>query len=237
MSEQPAPGSDSAPPVPPVPPLPTPPVQPPPAAQPPYPTHPVPQQPYPSYSNAPVQPPYPTQPQAQPPYPTQPQAQPPYPTQPQAQAPYPTYVQTQPPHSAHPQRSAAPRPVGRPALGIVALVLGIIALVAPTVAVGPAAFTVGLEVAPALASPVPPSDLAILAPVRSWVLVGEIAFWTGTVLGIWAIAQAIVAITRRRGRGQGIAAVVIAPLGFVVFVSVASGFFFAGLAAGAPFGP
>ena len=207
MSEQPAPGSDSAPPPPPVPPLPIPPAQPPspPAAQPPYPAY------------APAQPPYPTHLQAQPPYPTHPQAHQPYPV--------------------HPQPPAAPRPIGRPALGIVALVLAIIALVAPTVAVGPAAFTVGLEVAPALASPVPPSDLAVLAPVRSWVLVGEIAFWAGTVLGIWAIAQAIVAITRRRGRGQGIAAVVIAPIGFVVFVSVASGFFFAGLAAGAPFGP
>lgn len=195
------------------------------------------EQPAPGSDSAPPPPPVPPLPipQAQPPSP--PAAQPPYPAYAPAQPPYPPHPQAHQPYPVHPQPPAAPRPIGRPALGIVALVLAIIALVAPTVAVGPAAFTVGLEVAPALASPVPPSDLAVLAPVRSWVLVGEIAFWAGTVLGIWAIAQAIVAITRRRGRGQGIAAVVIAPIGFVVFVSVASGFFFAGLAAGAPFGP
>jgi hypothetical protein len=214
MSEQPAPGSDSAPPPPPVPPLPAPPLQP------------------------PAQPPYPTSSPTQPPYPAHPSAPQPYPTHAPAQS-YPTSAPTQsyPMHAPPPSVPRAPRPAGHPALGIVALVLAIIALVAPTVAVGPAAFAVGLDVAPALASPVPPSDLAILAPVRGWVLVGEIAFWAGTVLGIWAIAQAIVAISRRRGRGQGIAAVVIAPLGFFVFVSVASGFFFAGLAAGAPLGP
>lgn len=55
--------------------------------------------------------------------------------------------------------------------------------------------------------------LALLSPVRTLVLWAEIGFWAGTVLGIWALIQGIVAIATRRGRGQGIAAVVIAALG------------------------
>ena len=59
--------------------------------------------------------------------------------------------------------------------------------------------------------------LALLSPVRTLVLWAEIGFWAGTVLGIWALIQGIVAIATRRGRGQGIAAVVIAALGPIAY--------------------
>ena len=44
-------------------------------------------------------------------------------------------------------------------------------------------------------------DWSMLTPVREWVLVGELAFWGGTVLGIWALVQGIIAIVKNRGRG------------------------------------
>lgn len=60
-------------------------------------------------------------------------------------------------------------------------------------------------------------DLSVLTPVREWVLLGEVAFWAGTLLGIWAIVQGIVAIVLRAGRVQGIVAIVLAAVGPVVF--------------------
>jgi hypothetical protein len=55
--------------------------------------------------------------------------------------------------------------------------------------------------------------LAALTPVRGQVLAVEIAFWAGFILGVWAIVQGIVAIARRRGRGFGIAAIIVAVIG------------------------
>jgi hypothetical protein len=72
--------------------------------------------------------------------------------------------------------------------------------------------------------------------VREWVLLGEIAFWAGTVLGIWAIVQGIVAIAKRRGLGTGIAAVVVAVVGFFIFVTTVYGAGLAGIATGASAG-
>ena len=47
--------------------------------------------------------------------------------------------------------------------------------------------------------------LALLSPVRDLVLWAEIGFWAGTVLGIWALIQGIVAIATRRGQaGTGV---------------------------------
>jgi len=66
-------------------------------------------------------------------------------------------------------------------------------------------------------------DLAVLTPVRTQVLWAEIAFWSGTVLGIVAIVLGIVAAAKRRGRGLGITAIVLAalgPFGFFLAVSV-----------------
>jgi hypothetical protein len=79
-------------------------------------------------------------------------------------------------------------------------------------------------------------DWSILTPVRDWVLMGEIAFWAGTAIGIWALVQGIVAIATRRGRGAGIAAVVIAAVGPLIFGAVVQGFLTAGFAAGSGIG-
>ncbi|MGB4777252.1 hypothetical protein, partial [Microbacterium sp.] len=79
--------------------------------------------------------------------------------------------------------------------------------------------------------------LALLSPVRGLVLWAEIGFWAGTVLGLWALVQGIVAIATARGggkgRGQGIAAVIVAALGPVVFAAVVAVTVSAGVAAGA----
>jgi hypothetical protein len=68
------------------------------------------------------------------------------------------------------------------------------------------------------------------------VLLGECAFWVGTVLGIWALVQGIVAIVRDRGRGLGIGAVVCALLGPVAFAIAANVFLSMGFASGSGIG-
>lgn len=75
--------------------------------------------------------------------------------------------------------------------------------------------------------------LSLLSPVRGLVLWAEIGFWVGTILGLWALVQGIVAIATRAGRGQGIAAVVVAAAGPVLFGVVVGAAITAGIAAGA----
>ena len=72
--------------------------------------------------------------------------------------------------------------------------------------------------------------------MRDWVLMGEVSFWVGTAIGVWALVQGIIAIVKGRGRGAGIAAVVIAALGPIAFGAVVQGFLTAGLAAGTGIG-
>ncbi|GAA3628895.1 hypothetical protein GCM10022200_09370 [Microbacterium awajiense] len=105
------------------------------------------------------------------------------------------------------------------ALGVVALVLALAAAVVASIVVTIAGFFVGLGTAHEfiVSPPGPDLDWRVLTPVRGWVLAAEIAFWIGTALGVWALVQGIVAIAKARGRGAGIAAVVIAGLGPVVF--------------------
>lgn len=128
----------------------------------------------------------------------------------------------------------APAPASS-TLGLVALVLSLVAAVLVPITTAVAGFNVGLGAGRELVlSPLSAGfDWSILTPVRDWVLLGEIAFWTGTVLGVWALVQSIIAIVKRRGRGQGIAAVVLAALGpafFAIALQIAVG---VGLAGGA----
>ncbi|MFT4235512.1 MAG: hypothetical protein QM607_11000, partial [Microbacterium sp.] len=51
-----------------------------------------------------------------------------------------------------------------------------------------------------------------LTPARDAVATAEFTFWAATVIGIIAIVLGIVAIAKRRGRGAGIAAVIISVL-------------------------
>lgn len=132
----------------------------------------------------------------------------------------------------HPGTPAATR--GTSSLGIVALLAAVAAALCAPIIAGIAAFNVGLGAGReiALRSLTADFDWSVLAPVRDWVLVGELAFWAGTAVGLWALIQGIVAIVKNRGRGAGIAAVVIAALGPILFgvaVQLAIG---AGLAAG-----
>lgn len=75
--------------------------------------------------------------------------------------------------------------------------------------------------------------LQLLSPVRGLVLWAEIGYWTGTVLGLAALALGITAIATRRGRGFGIAAVATAAAGPIVYALVVGAFIVAGIAAGA----
>ena len=125
-----------------------------------------------------------------------------------------------------------------PRLGAVALIASLGAALLAPLAVAVAAFNIGLGAGREIA--LRPMDIdfdwSVLTPVRDWVLLGEIAFWTGTILGVWAIVQGIIAIITRRGRRAGIAAVVIGALGAVIFAVTLQGFLAAGLGAGSGIG-
>ncbi|WP_372461349.1 hypothetical protein [Microbacterium aurantiacum] len=129
---------------------------------------------------------------------------------------------------------AGPPPAAAATLGIIAFVLSLVAAVGTSIVAAVAAYRVGLGAGRRLFDDamVGSFDWSFLAPVRGDVLWTEIAFWTGTALGIWALVQGIIAIVKRRGRGFGIAAVVIACLGPVVFGVVVQSLLAAGLAAG-----
>ncbi|MBN9179258.1 hypothetical protein [Microbacterium sp.] len=125
-----------------------------------------------------------------------------------------------------------------PGLGITAMV---VALVAVPLAVGAAAvigFRVGLGAGKEIAArPFGTTfDLSVLTPVRYDVLAGEIVFWTATALGVWALAQGIVALATARGRGPALIAVVVAALGPILFVGAAAVFVQAGMGAGSGIG-
>ncbi len=174
-------------------------------------------------------------PYARPPYPAQqyPQA---YPGQPPQ---YPGQPQFAAPGAPRPQGPyAPPLPERRPdgTLGVVALIAGVIALVGASIAVSIAAYQIGLGAGRQLAARALTADFdwSILAPVRDWVLLGEISFWVGTVFGLWALAQGIVAIVTGRGRGAGIAAAALAVAGPIAFIIALNVFLGLGLAAGFP---
>ena len=116
--------------------------------------------------------------------------------------------------------------------------LAVLAAVGATIVGSYAGYSIGLGTAREVM--IDPTDFdfdwSILTPVRGWVLVGELAFWAGTILGIWAIVQGIIAIVKNRGRGWGIAAVVVAAIGPIVFATGVQAFLAAGFASGASIG-
>lgn len=112
-------------------------------------------------------------------------------------------------------------------LGVFALVLAIIAAVVAPIVAGIAGFEIGVRI-PSGIDTNAPDFLATLSPARDQVLWAEITFWAGTVLGVAAIVLGIMAIARRRGRGKGIAALIVAAVGPVIFwvvlgVAIATG--------------
>lgn len=124
------------------------------------------------------------------------------------------------------------REKGSALLGIVALVLAIVAAAVIPAIGGIAGFEIGSRLPGGLDTSAP-DVLTVLSPAREQVLWAEIAFWTGTVLGIAAIVMGIIAIRKKQGRGAGIAAIVVAAIGPIIFwvglvfalsVGTASGF-------------
>ncbi|MCS3443627.1 hypothetical protein [Microbacterium phyllosphaerae] len=116
-------------------------------------------------------------------------------------------------------------------LGILALVFAIIAAVVTPIIAGAAGFEIGHRI-PGGLDTTDPDFLSILSPARDQVLWAEIAFWTGTILGIAAIVIGILAIRKKQARGAGIAALVVAVLGPIFFWVVLLVTISAGTAAG-----
>ena len=101
-------------------------------------------------------------------------------------------------------------------LGILALVLAIVASVVTPIVAGIMGFEIGRRL-PGGLDTTAPDFLSILSPARDQVLWAEISFWTGTILGIAAIVIGIIAIRKKQARGAGIAALVVAVLGPIIF--------------------
>ncbi|MDR7190842.1 hypothetical protein J2Y46_003700 [Microbacterium sp. BE35] len=144
-----------------------------------------------------------------------------------------------PPAAASVIAYGAPAPVKRSgALGIVALALALVATIGASLLAAIASFNIGLGAGREISSRPFTGDFdwSVLTPVRDWVLMGEVSFWVGTAIGVWALVQGIIAVVKGRGRGVGIAAVVVAALGPVAFAAVVQGFLTAGLAAGTGIG-
>jgi hypothetical protein len=132
---------------------------------------------------------------------------------------------------------ANPRPKGPRTLGLVAFIVAVIAVLAGTLITYAAMYSVGgighyVDIAQLVktgksidASSAPAGARRIVAAANDWALIG-FAAWA--ILGVWAVIQGIVAIVRRRGRAWGVAAVIIAPVGYVI---VQVGYYF-GIAAG-----
>lgn len=112
--------------------------------------------------------------------------------------------------------AAQPPPRASRTLGAIAFALSIVAvLVAPIVA-AVAGWRIGLGVGYEgliAFSDDPTGSLSSLTPVRGDVLMAETAFWVGTVVGVWAIVQGIVATALGRGRVFGVIAIVLAAIG------------------------
>lgn len=104
------------------------------------------------------------------------------------------------------------------ALGAAALVASLLAAVVTPLIAGVLALRIGLVVAvDDLVGEAGDLVVSALSPARTETLWAEIVFWLGTALGLFALVAGIIAVARRRGRGMGIAAIVIAALGPAIF--------------------
>ncbi|WP_415138369.1 hypothetical protein [Microbacterium sp.] len=116
-------------------------------------------------------------------------------------------------------------------LGMLALILALVAAVGMPIIAGITGYAIGAQLPGGLDT----SDselLRSLSPVRTEVLWAEISFWAGTATGIAAIVIGIIAIRKKQQRGAGIAGLIIAVLGAIIYGIV----LFIALAAGAASG-
>ncbi len=178
-------------------------------------------QPAPQPTAAPPQPGYaPGYPQPAPGYPPQagyPQPAPGYP-----QPAYPPQGYAMPPHMAPGWAPQAP-PKGPRTLGLVALLGAAVGILIASVLAVVASVNLGPSVMHMIdnVSADGDLDLTYLSSVRGWVLVGELSFWFATAVGIWAIVQGGIATAKRRGRGWGVAAIIVGATGPFLFVGLA----------------
>lgn len=141
------------------------------------------------------------------------------------------------PHAAPPVGTLlSPPPVprrGRP-LGTWALLLSVMGTVLASAIGGFAAYRSARGAAPGLGSMSTATgfDWRVLTPVRDLVLLAEVSFWAGTVVGIAAFVLGIVAVSRRAATGAGVAAIVLSVLGPFVFGGLAVVAVIAGVSAG-----
>ncbi len=98
---------------------------------------------------------------------------------------------------------------------MLALISALVAAIVMPIVAGINAFAIGRVIPPSMTTY--SDDLRIFSPVRDQVLWTELSFWAGTILGIAAIVLGIIAIRKKQGRGAGIAALVVAVLGAVIF--------------------
>lgn len=123
-------------------------------------------------------------------------------------------------------------------MGLIALFAALVAAIVAPIVAAVAGFNIGVGTGREIAL-LPSStefDWSVLSPVRDWVLLGEIAFWSGTLLGLGALIQGIAAIVVKAGRVQGIVAVVLAAIGPILFGVALQVALVAGFAAGASIG-
>lgn len=123
--------------------------------------------------------------------------------------------------------------------GIVALVTSLIIFIVSSIIAGVVGFQIGLgapDAVPMLTGDEPIS-MSVLSPVRGEVLLAEISFWGSTILGVFAIITGIWAISARRGRGAGIAAVIIAIVAAATYLLIISFMIGFGSAVGTGTGP
>lgn len=158
-------------------------------------------------------------------------------------APYPGSVAPYPGAAGYPDGPNAPQPAPARSrtLGVAALVVAIAAVLISVIlsattgfaaAEGAMRHAIGLS-PEGLENLSEDQLLALLSPVRGLVLWAEIGFWLGTALGLVALALGITAIATRRGRGFGVAAVVVAAVGPFLYGITVGAFVVAGIAAGA----
>ena len=203
--------------------------------------------PLPSYGQQPQAPQTPWDQQAtqvMPPAPSWQQQQPQAPTwgqEPQQTSPFGTYAA---PYSQpqYPQYGQYPGtlPPQKKTLGVVALVFALIASLGSAILAlalgGPAIrrFAEFQEEFGAITEfDITEIDLSYFASVRDSVLWLEISLWIGTIAGITAIVLGIIASVQRKGRGYGIAALVLGITGFIFW---AVGAAIGGIMAGMPLG-
>ncbi|MEQ6898760.1 hypothetical protein [Microbacterium sp. KR10-403] len=120
-------------------------------------------------------------------------------------------------------------------LGLVALIVAAVVVLAASIGVAIAGYPLGEAAGHAFAStPVGQSvDPAWMSDLQGWVAVLEVAFWLGTLGGMWALIQGLIAVATNRGRAFGIAASVVAVAGPVVFTAAGTMTMLAGYATAA----